>query len=302
MHKFGVRVLAFLAVAVASYALLFLVAMLLNRQAIDNCRLEQGVDSVILGDSHTAWAINDAGMAGVRNVSHNAEGYKYTYAKLRHLLDTEPGIRRVYLGFSYHNLSAYFDEYVVGPTFVQFMERYLGVMGPADYVELGRNGPGTVSAMVRKVLREGLPLGLRRKCLLYGRFSDEPMNGVFNLASAERRIADQYFQDGRLQGQSRLNLEYLERIVGLLRERDVELVLLNTPLHPEYARRVPAQFRELHDRFIGEHALAHYDFSGLELSDAEFLPDGDHTNFRGATLTSRRFAEYHAAHPIRGGN
>jgi hypothetical protein len=38
-----------------------------------------------------------------------------------------------------------------------------------------------------------------------------------------------------------------------------------------------------------------FDFRGLALTDAEFLPDGDHTNYRGAALASQRFAEFHRA-------
>jgi hypothetical protein len=251
---------------------------------------------VIVGDSHTAWAIDAAGIPGVQNVSHNAEGYKYTYAKLRHLLDAEPGVKRIYLGFSFHNLSSYYDEYIAGPTFRSFVERYLSVLSLADYAELVRNDVRHAPDLFTKVVRNGFASGLKRECTLYGRFSDEPMTAVFSLSSTERRIHAQYFEDGKLRGESRLNVEYLGKIIELVRERGVELVILNTPLHPEYVRRVPREFRDAFDRYVQDHHLVVFDFRDLALTDAEFLPDGDHTNYRGAALTSRRFAEFHQMH------
>jgi hypothetical protein len=293
MKGFLGRLTIFLSLMLVGYVVLFLGVVALNRNAIGNCRLDPGVDSVIVGDSHTAWAIDAAGIAGVQNVSHNAEGYKYTYGKLRHLLNSEPGVRRVYLGFSYHNLSSYYDDYIVGPTFRFFVERYLSILSLADYAELAKNDVEHVTELFSSVVRNGLSSAVRGECALYGRFADEPMTAVFNLASTEKRIGEQYFEHGMVRGESGLNVEYLDKIVRLAGEAGVELVVLNTPLHPEYLRRVPQEFREAYERYVRDYGLPVFDFSDLLLTDAEFLPDGDHTNHRGAALTSRRFAEFH---------
>lgn len=298
MKKFLVRMVSFLALATVAYAALFLVIVGLNRNAISSCRLDGGVDSVILGDSHTAWAINAAGISGVQNVSHNAEGYKYTYAKLEHILATEPGIKRVYLGFSYHNLSSYFDDYIVGPTFRFFADRYIAVLSLRDYAELVRSSWRHAPDLFMTVVRNGFVSGVKQSCTLYGRFSDEPMTAEFKLSSLEKRIAEQYFDQGKVRGESRLNIEYLDKIVQLAREKGVELIMLNTPLHPEYEKRVPDEFRTAYDDYVREHDLRVFDFRDMTLGDAEFLPDGDHTNYRGAMLTSRRFAEFHAGHSL----
>jgi hypothetical protein len=295
MTRFLQRLTLFLTLALVGYLSLFAAVMALNRNAIGNCRLAPGVDSVIVGDSHTAWAIDAAGIAGVQNISHNAEGYKYTYAKLRHLLHAEPGVRRVYVGFSFHNLSSYYDDYIVGPTFRFFVERYLSVLSLADYVELVRNDLRHAPELFIRVVRNGFSSGLRGECTLYGRFADEPMTAVFNLASTEKRIGEQYFERGNVRGKSQLNVEYLGKLIELARQAGVELVMLNTPLHSEYLRRVPREFREAYEKYVRDHDLLVFDFGDLQLTDTEFLPDGDHTNYRGAALASRRFAEFHGA-------
>jgi hypothetical protein len=301
MSRFLLRLTEFLALAATACAALFVVTVLLTRHAIDACRIGDEVDSVIVGDSHTAWAIDDAGVPGVRNVSQNAEGYKYTYLKLQHLLQSESQVKRVYLAFSYANLSAYYDEWITGPTFRFYADRYLGVLSPGDLVELLRNSPRTAPDLLGRLLRGGLSAGIRQQCTLYGNFFNDPSTRRFETYSfevMEKRLLEQYYSSGAVQVQSAQNSEYLERIIRLVREHDVELVMLNTPLHPDYEARVPVRFREMHAAVLERHGLPSLDFADLNLGDANFLPDGDHTNYPGAMLTTSRFAEYHRTHPV----
>lgn len=299
MDRFLLRLAVFLAMAASSCAALFLVVVLLNRHAMGNCRLGDGVESVIVGDSHTAWAIDDAGVPGLRNVSLNAEGYKYTYRKLQHLLRSEPQIRRVYLAFSYANLSAYYDDYVTGANFRFYADHYLDLLSISDYIELVRNSPSTAVDLFERLLRSGLSAGIRQECTLYGQFS---AGGAYRLETfrfdvMQKRIAEQYYSQGALQGLSVQNLDYLKKIIRLVREHGVELVALNTPLHPEYAKRVPVRFREWYAFVLKQYGIPSFDFGDLKLGDADFLPDGDHLNYPGSVLATHRFAKYSRTHP-----
>lgn len=292
MRKFLLRLLAFLSIATLGGVLLFAGVIALNRQAAGSCRLKEGVDSIIVGDSHPAWAIDDAGIEGLQNISLNAEGYKYTYEKLRLLLQTQHGIKRIFLGFSYHNMSGYYDEYIVGPTFSNYVERYLPVLTLEDYIELFVRNPRHASDFILRIFRKGFSTGLNKSCPLLGHFSEVPMVQVFNHAAMERRIAEQYHAEGRLWAESSSNIGYLAKIVELSHDYGVDLVMLDTPLHPEYKKRIPTEYVDLYRRFLREHRLRSFDFSDLKLTDENFLPDGDHVNYSGAVLVSRRFAEY----------
>ena len=301
MNRFLLRLATYVALTTTVCAVLFVVVVQLNRHAIGACRLGDDVDSVVIGDSHTAWAIDDASVPGLRNVSLYAEGYKYTYLKLQHLLRSERQVRRIYLAFSYANLSAYYDDYITGATFRLFADRYLCVLSRTDLLELVQNSPTTAPDLFQRLIRGGLPAGIRQKCTLYGKFLSEPtayMLQTFNFELMEKRIAEQYYSGDTLQGQSAHNLHYLEKIIHLVREHGLELVMVNTPLHPEYEKRIPARFREMHASVLERYRIPSFDFPDLELSDAEFLPDGDHLNYQGAMRATRRFAEYHRAHPV----
>ena len=300
MNGFLLKLATFLVVASLSCAGLFVAVALLNQHAVGGCHLNKGVDSVVVGDSHTAWAIDDAEIPGLQNISLNAEGYKYTYRKLEHLLESEPQLKRVYLAFSYANLSAFFDDYVTGASFRFYADHYLGLLTFGDYIELVRNSPSTAVDLFARLLRSGVPSGIRQRCAMYGQFSPggSYRRETFRFDVMKKRILEQYYLNGSVQGVSEENLDYLQKIVRLVRSHGVELVALSTPLHPEYSKRIPAKFRELYSQVLTKDAIPSFEFDGLKLGDADFLPDGDHLNYPGALLATRRFAQYYRAHPV----
>lgn len=268
------------------------VVIVLNRIAVDGCDLEDDVTTVIVGDSHTMWAIDSSDIDKVENISLNAEGYVYTYYKLEHLLRSEPNISHVYLGFGYHNLSAYYDEYIFGDQFKGFIHRYIGVMRARDFSDVIVNNPKDMLTIIKNILQKGGSAGLKQQCTLYGSFPREKKMDTYSSSQMEKRILAQYFDDGKVIGISKSNLQYLEKIVSLLRDNSIEVTLLSTPLHKEYVELVPAEFKQRFDDFVIQNGLTVYGFEDLNLSDSEFLPDGDHVNYNGALLTTRKFRHY----------
>jgi hypothetical protein len=286
----------FLVLVLAGYLVILLGVVGLNRRAIRSCRLQGPVNSIVIGDSHTMWAIDDREIPGVRNISLNAEGYKYSYLKLRHLLETEKGIEKIYIGFAYHNLAGYYDDYITGPIFDEYVGRYLSVLSLGDYLELAEARPWGFPELTRRMVKEGWRAGLRGRCELYGTFPEEHMTQTFDLASAKKRIVSQFYAGGKVVGRSDSNYEYLQKLVDLSRQFGLEVIMLSTPLHPEYEKSVPEEYRQAYQDFIRKNGLSVYRFEDLELGDEDFLPDGDHTNRRGAARTTKRFKEYDAAH------
>jgi hypothetical protein len=246
-----------------------------------------------VGDSHMMWSIDDAKIPGLRNISLNAEGYKYTYLKLQHLLENEHGLTRLYVGVGYHSFSSYFDEYIHGATFHRFAERYLSVMTSGDYAELLRSAPLHALGLAQGIVQRGFKTGLKGECMLYGRFPEDRKTATLDRRTLEVRIREQFYEGGRVVETSTSNLEYLEKIVALGRAHGLDVILLSAPLHPEYARRVPEVYRRKPREFAQHHGLALYTFDDMTLTDAQVLPDGDHTNYDGAMITTEHFKRYH---------
>lgn len=293
MRRFLFKCAAFLLLLLGSYAVLFALVVGLHRRALEHCRVGDAVHAVMLGDSHAMWAIDDAQIPGLRNISLNAEGYRYTYAKLSYLLQHEPHIERIYLTVGPHNFSGYFDEYITGDSFKFFVHRYLSVMDASDYVTLMQVNLRGFPELLKKVVAVGFMPGVRGKCELYGAFPDDHERKVFDPESARRRLDSQFFLDGRVIGESVSNVTYLERIVTLCRERGVRLTIVSTPMHERYVQGVPAHYKQRLADFIANHNLEYYHFAGLDLPDSAYLPDGDHLNYDGAMRATAEFGRYH---------
>jgi len=297
MRAFLLKVGGFILAVVAAYAALFLFVIALNvRAANKSCQLDKDVNAVLLGDSHIMWSINDDKIPNLRNVALNAEAYKYSYLKLKRLLAQQPQIKKVYLGAGYHNLSSYYDDYIFGGSFKFFAARYLPVLAGRDYAELFMQSPLEFLRLTKRAINDGLRPGLKGECELYGTFPDEKHEEVYDPKSMAKRVQSQYFAQGKLLGISTSNLHYLEAIAELCRDKGVELILINTPVHGDYFEQVPAPFVNKLNDFVQAHGLRYYDFADFPLSDAAFLPDGDHLNSTGAVLTTEKFRVYHQGH------
>lgn len=299
MRTFLLRLLAFALLFVAGYAAILFGVVLLNVRATGQCRVGQDVDSVIVGDSHGMWSIDDSTIPGLRNISLNAEGYRYTYGKLEQLFASEPHVRRVYLSVGFHNFAGYYDQYIDGSDFKFFAARYLGILTWRDYVAVAKKDLADFPSFIKRLVTGGFRPGLKGQCELYGTFPTEKQTQSFDLESTKKRVESQFFASGKLLPESASNVTYLQKIVELCREKNVELVVLNTPLHQEYERRIPESYKKRLVDFIASNHLDYYHFDDLALDDASFLPDGDHLNSRGAELTTAKFAEYHRAHPAK---
>jgi len=263
VKKFLGRLTAFLLLVLLGYAALFAATVYLHRRGLENCALGKPVDAVILGDSHTMWSIDDSGIEGLRNISFNAEGYPYSYDKLQHLLSHERGIRKLYVGLGYHNLSSYFDDYIVGRQFRLFADRYSSFLTLDDYLKIGRTGLLQVPLLTQQIIRKGLKPGLRQKCQIYGSFPAEHMTQTFDAEKMKGRLAEQFGEPGRPLPLSDLNLMYLGKIVQLAREHDVPMALashaqqeLREAIDLGRGDKPRAKVRRLHEEQAGEELQA----------------------------------------------
>jgi len=293
MKIFSSRLIKFLLFVISANFLLVIIIVILNCLGVRNCDLANDVNTVIIGDSHTMWGIDASNIDRVRNISLNAEGYVYTYHKLEQLLNTESNISHVYLGFGYHNLSGYYDKYIYGEQFKNFIHRYLGVMESNDFIRVILNNPKDLFVIFKNILQRGIRSGLKQKCTLYGFFPKDKKLSELDLEQMRIRIQEQFYEKEEVISTSESNMKYLDKIISLLHNRQVKLTILNTPLHYKYIELIPDKYKALYHEYINRNQLELLDFRNLALPDSYFLPDGDHVNYNGALLTTEKFREYH---------
>jgi hypothetical protein len=87
---------------------------------------------------------------------------------------------------------------------------------------------------------------------------------------------------------------WLWRILATCEARNIRVVLVNTPVHPRYRRRVPQSLVDAYDTTLHKALRAfprtrYVDLSALPLEE-DFYYDGDHVNSRGALIVTRILA------------
>ncbi len=292
MKLFIRKLISFMLFFTFSYITVITAVLSLNKIRLKKYRLGDSITTVIAGDSHTMWSIDDRKLNGVRNISLNAEGYIYTYAKLVHLLKQGNKIEKLYLGLSFHNLSGYYDDYIYGKRSLSFFYRYIEILGLQDYMTLMISNPKNAITMSPVLLRKGIDMLFKRKHTSFGSFPSENMLQKLDHGKMVKRVQEQYYQDNTVAPFSKMNVAFLVRIIDLCKKNGIKIIAITTPQHSGYCNSIPREYIDAYQQFITEHNLPVYDFTGLTMADSCYLPDGDHVNSCGAPIVTDYFKKY----------
>ena len=272
MTKFLKRVAIFLVLLLV--ILLVFVTNYIYQRNIKNSNY-LGIETVILGDSHTQNGLNDQMLPHCGNLSSSGESYFYSFIKLRKLLEINKGIKTVVLSYGEHNLSLQVEQKWLLDD--ENIKSKFGTLFPfmqwEDIVFLLESKSYNISPLLikasvyysiysaeRQLLGKGLPFiggyTPNTKCL-----QDS------NLVSKNHEI-DSY-------DIANFQLEYLDKIYRLCKAEDIQLVLVNTPVF-----KGQKEFLNL-KKYVKED-VTYLDFHQLDL-DMTFFSDKNHLNPKGAS-------------------
>lgn len=286
------KTLGFLGIPLAGYlVLLTVLSQQLNKKTIFPKKWEVfKKESLFLGDSHIEKAINDSILNSCYNVGQNSESLYFSYFKLKKILETTPGIRNVFLGFSYHSLSDYYNKFIDGEYSNAVSGRYFYLLSPAEKFRiLCANKKDMISYC--KVITENGFLDFTAGLEPYlGGYTNQYTNTSAQKQFMDKRILFQYYTRNELNSFAEINIQYLKKIQELCRHLNVHLTLVNTPMHKYYKSKVPVRFIEKYNEVVHDLNLSVLDLSEMPLNDVCFVPDGDHVSQMGATLTTQYIA------------
>ncbi len=253
-------------------------------------RIQPETKILFMGDSHVMQAIQDAVIPQSLNISTTGESYIFTYYKLKRILDLGLDIEEVYLGYSYHNLSSYYDALIDGEKSIHAGSKRFYFLSPAGMLEFLYLNYGKTGVLLSNSLKQIYEVDDYVEIRKYvGCFLNEfSMVSVID-SSVNKRIQSQYYTTFGLRAKSNNNLKYLKKIAELCKEREIDLVLFNTPLHQSYINRVPKYYKDLYAIQLKELDIPVIDLSQMELNAADYIPDGDHVSVKGAYLTTIEF-------------
>ena len=269
-----------------------------------NLMLGANIKTLIIGDSHAETTFDDSIIPDSRNIAFHAEHYLFTYFKLKRIIESNPQIENVILSYGPHNLSQGADVtlFSLGRNSRSFARYFmlLDKEGVEDTYSPTQNW--RINYLKWKF---NIPFQLKLegkllyKTVLNKQFglNDFPFVGKFYASSmhvfsdVSEPINGHYFKKGKLLQKSNLALKYLYKTIELCEANTIKLVLINTPLHLEYRKRIPEYFTKLYTNtsleITSKHPLIQIiDYSEQILTDSAF-GDYHHVNRIGAAKVSK---------------
>lgn len=283
MKKFLLRTLLFILLLGIYAGINYLInSYIISKQKIDL----GGINTLIIGDSHTARSINPKLFASARNISQTAEPYYITFWKLQAVFENNK-IDTLILGFSHHNISGFNDKKLSNRIWSSEMFRRTYAIESMD-------------ALNENIIdyQEFYKIYFKNMCL-YPQKTHHNWVGSYqnfnssSVSNSEKSIKRHFFYRKKNAGISETSINYLDSIVNFCIANNIELVLVGSPVHAEYFGRIPDNFinrYKLEKKRLRSQGIPVLDFTNHYYRDSYFL-DPDHLNTKGANAHTKRILE-----------
>lgn len=287
IKEFYIKFIIIISLPIFGFIAILLLLNLQTNFTCDNYKTNQNVNKYFIGDSHVQKAIDDKIIIGSKNFSNTSESYFFSYYKLLKLLENNH-IDTLYLGYSYHNLSSYYDDFIFGEYGINLSARYFFILPANVKFEFLSYYISSFPQYFKELVKENVKniVSKSGNPSYLGNFENYFTNCKAQKTSMDKRIDFQFYNNGKLRDFSILNLEYLNKIITECNRKNIKLILLNTPLHKYYYSKIPEQYKQKYSELIKVNNLSSVDFLDVELSDSLFIPDGDHTSSEGTKIIS----------------
>ena len=235
-------------------------------------KIESHINEVYVGDSHIRQSVVDSLLINGQNIALNSESFYFTYYRLKKIFESKNNIKTVYLGFSYHSLSDYYDERIYGKFSNSISPKYFYLLPFSEQVKIFYYN--REHNYLKKIIKNSIKPILNNSN--FGGYSNNFVNTKSRKSSIEKRINFQYYTDKNLNEFSKINLRYLEKIIALSKKHKFDLIIIKTPLDSYYKSKIPIEYINKYDDTIKKYNLNLIDFENLFIEESLFIPDGDH--------------------------
>jgi hypothetical protein len=298
LRKFWWRVLAFFGVLALGWTGLEVgMARMATSHVVKHRRLRvlaNEVDTLILGSSETYYGISAHELSGTAfNLANWSQSLYFDYELSKRVVPELPKLKRVIVLVNY--MSLYYELYDHPESWRQydyFREWGIPLQRPADYLNLGL--VSQVALYTPHAALEALGRGFRGDRAPHiddrgwyrvpeeDRWGVGPEQGKKRLGVHHGFMHQRYFAD---------NAARLDRLVGFLRGRGLEVVLLTTPVWSTYRVGIHENLweptRKLADELARKHGARYLNLQDEPRLSAEEFEDPDHLNADGAIHFAR---------------
>lgn len=284
MKKFLLGIIQFFIVtAAAEIALLAGALSIVSRASF---KIPEDRNILIIGDSHTQCAVNDAIFSHGVNISSGGKAYLYSYITLRKFIAENPHIDTVLVSFHGGSIPKSMDKWITADEYIfSGIPDYLFLFQPEE-AAVFTGFPAFYSAVIGTPALNIDPViqFIIQPPLTY---KDLRIGGYFKLDGNTLKEVTENTEDNSSiteEGYSEYQLEYLLKIVELCKEKGITAILFNTPTYkPEKYGNMSALAAYYNAYFTGTEYL---DFSSFPLPEYGYSDPG-HLNFNGAEIFSQ---------------
>ena len=241
-------------------------------------------ENIILGDSNSQRAVDDAKLTSTKNFSSTAENYRLSYYKLLFIHKHNTELERVILSFSPQNLFFAF------PNNHRHSYSALIILDPSDY-KAYYFGHLTIKRYFY-FLKYGLNHVIN---FIFG--NEIELGGFLKINSKEQQFYEWHsafcleLEKGLITKMSEEQIHYLNLIIEYCQNQNIALNLLVTPKHKilfEDSSYHAKDFFNFYNQYYGHIPIIN--FSDLQINEAEFQ-DPMHLNELGAEKLTQKLSQ-----------
>lgn len=284
-------------------------------------------NTFIFGDSHSLCAFSDSIISNSLNLSKNSENYFHTYYKIKKIIKENPQIKKIILNYSHSNISTTYEKTIcyseiymklldedglnvinegykyrynlkiinkkyqfIYPEIEYSIKSFHKIVYYYFYIKQNYNLPISITNNLKLFVSI---LNGNYKIYDYPFFEPRHISddSKVNDATVRSAIWRHFYMYGEEASISNIMIDYLEKIILLARDNDINLYLINTPINRWYRSYIPENFIKYHKLIIDDLILKYpfvqyYDYSDMAFND-EMWGDGDHLNVYGMNQFSK---------------
>ena len=271
-------------------ALLLFVAMFITKLTVQNrvsYNIDQRTSSIVLGHSHSECAFNDERIPGLENLSISGEAYFYTYTKLKEVVSSNENVDLVFIEFTNNQISESINDWVWKEKYLSYHYAIHGAfIDWRDKLLILKNNPRGYIANLPVVFKSMLKSALKGENLpsVYGGYT--ALEGdLFEYEKKDLKEGENK-EDFVIINEkiSEVQLNYLDKIISFLREKNIQMCLIRSPEHESYSGLENEDTYQdlLKNRFAD---VLFLDLKDFPLGKTHFR-DPEHLNSTGANIVS----------------
>lgn len=286
MNIFARKVLIFVFLAFSSLVIA-LGCLRLFKKNDKVWEIDDEIEVLFIGDSHIEVGIKDEMNNRVQNISQSGDNYMYTYTKLEKLINSNANLKTIVLGIDTHNIDSSAIEWYTN-------DGYLSYKFAKMFPYMSKSDIGLMIRLNGLKILENIPNVLSYKNIYNMNLSDIGSYKVSNdtLGQIESFNCDS-IENNMI---SKLQLDYLDKIIKITKDKGINIVFLTMPVH-----RIQFDCNLNLQKYIIDYSkqkgVEYINLRGLELTDSDFS-DKFHLNKNGAFKVTKEVFEILNLHII----